>query len=162
MTDPTTGGTVSSVPERPAWSRPPFEVGNTLGFKPGNTLSTKHGARSARLEEFVAGRVVELTDGIYAELPHLSRADYLAVRALATAEAIVEHLLTYALDHGMVIDGRPAPVLGPLREWMSRAEKARARIGADPRSARDLAVSELTVRDLAATLRAAQIAKEAE
>ncbi len=131
-------------------------------FAPGHTLSTKHGARSARLEQFVAGRVVELTDELFVELPHLSRADYLAVRALATAEAIVEHLLDYTLQHGIVIDGRPAPALAHLREWMSRAEKARARIGADPRSARDLAITELTVRDLAATLRAAQIEKGTE
>ncbi len=124
---------------------------------PGNTAAVTHGARSPRLEEFVAARADELATDLYLALPHLQRADELSVRACATAEAIVERLLDYAIEHGMVIDGKPAPVLGHLREWMARAEKARARIGADPRSARDLAIGELTVRDLAATLRAAQL-----
>ncbi len=128
-------------------------------FEPGHVAALKHGARSARLEQFVAGRADELMVDLYRNLPHLLRADELSVRALATAEAIVERLLDYALQHGMVIDGKPAPVLGHLREWMKRAESARARIGADPRSARDLAVSELHVRDLAGELQDAMDAR---
>ncbi len=58
--------------------------------------------------------------------------------------------------------GKPIPALAALREWLARAERARARLGLDPRSARDLAIGELIVRDLAATLRAAQIEKETE
>ncbi len=128
----------------------------------GNLIALKHGARSPRLEEFVAGRIEEMTDDLYAELPHLGRTDFLAVKALATAEAIVERLTDYALEHGVMVDGKPAPVLGHLLGWMKRAESARARIGADPRSARDLAIGELHVRDLAATLRAAEQATQLE
>ncbi len=126
----------------------------------GNTIAVTHGARSPRLEDFVAGRIEELTDELFVELPHLSRADFLAVKACATAEAIVERLTTYALDHGVMTEGKPAPVLGHLLGWMKRAEAARARIGADPRSARDLAIGELTVRDLAAELQAASATRE--
>ncbi len=131
----------------------------TRRFLPGHVAALKHGARSARLEEFVAARADELTADLFRNLPHLQRADVLAVKACATAEAIVERLLDYALEHGMILDGKPTPVLGHLKDWMKRAEAARARIGADPRSARDLAVSELHVRDLAGELQDAMDAR---
>ncbi len=152
MTDSDAGGTVSAgTALARGYSWPAFE--------PGHTITLKHGARSARLEEFVAGRADELTTDLYRELPHLQPADELSVRACAIAEAIVERLFAYTLEHGLVIEGKPAPVLGHLREWMKRAEAARARIGADPRSARDLAVSELHVRDMAGEIQAAQAAR---
>jgi integrase len=74
-------------------------------------------------------------------------------RKTPTSEAVVERLAAWLAEHDMILDeGKPAPALDHLRTWLARAEAARARIGADPRSARDLAIGELVAARQAGAL----------
>ncbi len=153
MTDTPNHGGTAIVVHGPArgYSWAPFEPGNLVGLR--------HGAMS----RYALAEADELAADLCEHVPHLGPADAPAIRDYAIAQVRAWRLAAWVEEHGE-LDGKgvPIPALAALREWLARAERARARLGLDPRSARDLAVSELTVRDLAATLRAAQIAKEAE
>ena len=129
---------------------------------PGNWLALRHGGSSSRLPELVSPRTDELVEGIFSIAPHLDRdADLLAVRACALAEAVIERLAAYAAEHGIVDAerGKPSGVMEPLRSWMATAERARARLGLDPRSRAELAVDELHARSQARHLAEADLSE---
>ena len=71
-------------------------------FQPGYIITLKSGHRSARLEESTAARAREIANAIYAEHPHLTERDALAVRSLARTEAIVEYLVDYVAEHALI------------------------------------------------------------
>ncbi len=151
MTDTPNHGGTAIVVHGPArgYNWAPFEVGNLVGLR--------HGAMS----RFALAEADELAADLVEFVPHLGPADAPAIRDYAIAQVRAWRLAAWVEKHGELDGkGKPIPALAALREWLSRAEKARARLGLDPRSARDLAVSELIVRDLAAELQAASATRE--
>ena len=119
-----------------AWT-PAFE-GQRPPFPPGHTLTLKHGAFSPR-------RIQPVAEQLIAELLDDAEANYLrkpiwrrTVHAWARAEARVLLLTAWLEDRGdagIDSDGEVTSVLRVLKDWESRAEKARTRLGLDPLSA---------------------------
>lgn len=116
---------------------------------PGNTIALKHGA----LSRYAIAEADELADVIAGHAPHLAESDWPGVRDYAIAQVRAWRLAAWIELHGELDDaGNPRPALKPLREWLGRAEKARARLGLDPMSRAALAVDELGARRAAAAL----------
>lgn len=121
----------------------------STSFRPGHTLSLRHGAYSPR----VYGETAEaLVAGVLEQRPHL--AGYgTAVAAWATVEARCEVLRAHLDEQGMLDDrGRPRPAVELLLRLERQADRARQRLGLDPRSdaqlARETAEAAGSVADL--------------
>lgn len=118
--------------------RPPFAKGNELGFAKGNELTLKHGVYSER-------KVAPIAAQLTADLLSADGHEYLregrwrmAVSAWARAEARVLLLTAWLEDNGglgLDHEGNIAPAMNALKDWESRAEKSRSRLGLDPLSA---------------------------
>ena len=112
-------------------------------FEPGHTPSIRHGAFS----RYAIAEADELAATIAEHAPHLAEIDALALRDYAIAQVRAWRLAAWIEEHGDLDEnGKPRPALAPLREWLGRAEKARARLGLDPLSRASLAVDELGAR----------------
>ena len=118
-------------------------------FRPGNRAAVTHGAFAPR----VFGPIAEaLTSALLEERPHLERWPA-AVVAWADAEARCEVLRGFLDEHGMLDDrGRPRPAVELLLRFERQADRARQRLGLDPRSdaqlARETAEATSSVADL--------------
>ena len=121
----------------------------STSFEPGNRAAVKHGAFAPR----VFGPIAEaMRDGLLEQRPHLCtyRA---AVAAWADAEARCQVLREHLEQHGMLDDrGRPRPAVELLLRLERQADRARQRLGLDPRSdaqlARETAEATSSVADL--------------
>lgn len=118
-------------------------------FRPGNGAAVTHGAFAPR----VFGPIAEaLASALLEERPHLKRWPA-AVVAWADAEARCEVLRAHLDEHGMLDDrGRPRPAVDLLLRLERQADRARQRLGLDPRSdaqlARETAEAAGSVADL--------------
>lgn len=133
-----------SAAEVQPWQRPPFPEGHTV--------TLRHGARSPRVYGDLARH---LATGLTEDRPDLERFPE-AVAAWATAEAQAT-LLRRHLDLVGTLDENGLPregLLVWLKNFETRAEKARATLGLDPRSeatlARERTAAALHTVDLAA------------
>ena len=105
--------------------------------KPGNFLALKHGAWSPRIYEPIAAEIVA---GVLAERPQLDRYRA-ALVAWADAEARCQTLRDYLAEVGMLDGGKVRPAMDLLLKLERQADKARQRLGLDPKADADLAKS---------------------
>jgi hypothetical protein len=104
-------------------------------FEPGHTLSLQHGGYSPR----VYGDTAEaLVAWVLEQRPHLAPYST-AVAAWAELEARCGVLRAHLDEHGMLDDrGRPRPAVELLLRLERQADRARQRLGLDPRADVDL------------------------
>ena len=112
------------------YSWPPFEEGNQA--------AVTHGAYSVEVYGPVAR---ELVSGVLTDRPQLNRYRT-AVAAWADVEARCLVVREHLDAHGMLDEqGKPRPAVELLVRLESRADKARQRLGLDPKADADLAKS---------------------
>ena len=110
------------------YSWPPFE--------PGNKAAVRHGAYSIEVYGPVAR---ELVAGVLEDRPQLGRYRT-AVAAWADVEARCLVVREHLAEHGMFDDkGAPRPAVELLVKLERQADKARQRLGLDPKADADLA-----------------------
>ena len=112
------------------YSWPPFEEGNTAALK--------HGGYSVEVYGPVAR---ELVSGVLTDRPQLNRYRT-AVAAWADVEARCLVVREHLEQHGMLDDdGKPRPAVELLVRLERQADRARQRLGLDPKADADLAKS---------------------
>jgi hypothetical protein len=129
------------------YSWPPFEEGNKAALR--------HGAYSVEVYGEVAR---ELVSGVLADRPQLDRYRT-AVAAWADVEARCLVLREWLAEHGTLDgDGNPRPAAELLNKLEGRADKARQRLGLDPKADADLARATADAHHAAADLEAVRAA----
>lgn len=131
------------------YSWPPFE--------PGNKAAVRHGAYSVEVYGPIAR---ELVTGVLVDRPQLARYRT-AVAAWADLEARCLVIREHLNDHGMLADGEPRAAMDLLLKLERQADKARQRLGLDPKADADLARSRLDAERHAVDLEAIQAAGRA-
>ena len=109
--------------------------------EPGNTLALRHGAQS----RYVITEADELAGILLDCTPHLSDADVPAGRDYCIAQVRAWRFAS-GLEKHPEDEANTERASRELHRWLSRAEKARARLGLDPMSRAALAVDEITAR----------------
>jgi hypothetical protein len=121
----------------------------------GNGLAVTHGGYSPRVYGETAA---QLHAGILAERPQLARYGE-ALRAWSDLEARCEVVRSHLDEHGMLDgEGRPRPACELLLRLDRAADRARQRLGLDPRADLDLAKATAEVQHLASDLDAVRAA----
>jgi hypothetical protein len=113
-----------NVPERPSWSRPPFERGNTAG--------QRHGAHSDRALDPIAR---EIRDELLESGPdYLAEPSYApAVAALARSEAQIVLLARWIEERGLLDEGgAPRGAVDLLLRVERAAQNLRNALGLTP------------------------------
>lgn len=122
---------MTAQPDRPSWSRPPFE--------PGHELSVKHGAYSPRKVDPLARELVEsfLRDASlgYLQAPSFRPALWAWARAEAQIQLLTEYLEQVGKGGvGDLANERVKAAYMLLHRAEARAERTRGRLGLDPLS----------------------------
>ena len=124
-------------------------------FTEGNKAAVTHGAYSVEVYGEVAR---ELVTGVLADRPQLGRYRT-AVAAWADVEAKCLVIREWLEDRGMLEDdGKVRPAVDLLLKLEGRADKARQRLGLDPRADAELARSTAEAHHAAADLDAVRAA----
>lgn len=127
------------VPAFPG-QRPPFALGNDIGFTPGNELAVKHGGYSPRKVDPLAAELVAavLTDGGLAAAPAYRMALWAWGRAEAQVQLLTEWLSVKgeAASDGVgdLADDSVRAAYLLLHRAEARATTQRGRLGLDPLS----------------------------
>jgi hypothetical protein len=139
---------VSEAPDVPAervggpargYSWPPLE--------PGHTLSIRHGFyASPMLREADRVEVAEICDSLRELVPCYSPAFEPALEQLACRLWRQRRAYADLSEHGLVRDGKPAPVLRDLAHLENRIARDLAELGMTPRSAAALGVDVVTAK----------------
>lgn len=99
-------------------------------YQPGNQEARTHGAYASDLGD-AAG---ERAEGLRSSMPWLGVEAFAgSVHDLAVAEVIVDRLVAYLAEHGLLDDdGNPRPAATMLDRWMGRAQRVRSEMGLTP------------------------------